>query len=147
MGPVRHSSLVAARSNRFGWGISCLVSLCYSSVGKLLGCFSVRHAARWGKSAMRQRCSQAFSEGRSQIMAQAKDRSESDGNSTALFQATPRPALFASSGSSLSLSRVASGLLRQEQDAGHNKPQKNAGGRVAAECKTAVVNWLVEQIA
>jgi hypothetical protein len=58
-----------------------------------------------------------------------------------------RPALFASSGSSLSLSRVASGLLRQEQDAGNNKRQKNAGGRVAAECKTAVVNWLVEEIA
>ena len=52
-----------------------------------------------------------------------------------------------SSGSSLTLSGMASGLLRQEQDAGNNESQQNTGGTVAAERKAAMINWLVEQIA
>jgi hypothetical protein len=42
---------------------------------------------------------------------------------------------------------MASGLLRQEQDAGNNESHQNTGGTVAAERKAAMVNWLVEQIA
>jgi len=42
---------------------------------------------------------------------------------------------------------MASGLLRQEQDAGNNESQQNAGGTVAAEGKAAMVNGLIEQIA
>src|SRR5258707_12316254 len=42
---------------------------------------------------------------------------------------------------------MASGLLRQEQDAGNNQSRQNAGGIVATERKAAIVNWLVEQIA
>ena len=42
---------------------------------------------------------------------------------------------------------MASGVLRQEQDAGNNESRQNAGGAVAAERKAAMVNWLVEQIA
>ena len=42
---------------------------------------------------------------------------------------------------------MASGLLRQEQDAGNNESRQNAGGSVAAERKAAMVNRLVKQIA
>jgi hypothetical protein len=45
------------------------------------------------------------------------------------------------------LSGMASGLLRQEQDAGNNESHQNAGSTVAAERKAAMVNRLVEQIA
>ena len=47
----------------------------------------------------------------------------------------------------MTLSGMASGLLRQEQDAGNNESHQNAGGTVAAERKASMVNWLVEQIA
>ena len=42
---------------------------------------------------------------------------------------------------------MASGLLRQEQDAGKYESSQNAGGTVATERKAAMVNRLVEQIA
>jgi hypothetical protein len=42
---------------------------------------------------------------------------------------------------------MASGLLRKEQDAGKYESSQNAGGTVATERETAVVNRLVQQIA
>ena len=45
------------------------------------------------------------------------------------------------------LSGMASGLFREEQDAGKYESSQNAGGTVATERKAAVVNRLVEQVA
>jgi hypothetical protein len=53
---------------------------------------------------------------------------------------------WVSSGSSLILSWMASGLLilRRDQDADNNESRQNAGGTVAAERQAAMINWLVE---
>src|ERR1700731_3026035 len=42
---------------------------------------------------------------------------------------------------------MVSGLLRQKQDTGKYESSQNAGGTIATERKSAVVNRLVEQIA
>jgi hypothetical protein len=42
---------------------------------------------------------------------------------------------------------MASGLLRQEQDARHNESRQNGASTVAAERKAAMIDWIVEQMA
>ena len=79
-------------------------------------------------------------------MVHAKVKLEPHFHLTALLQAASLMPL-ASLGSFLSLTRVVAGLLRQEQNAGNNERQQNAGGSVAAEGKAAMINWLIEQIA
>jgi hypothetical protein len=49
------------------------------------------------------------------------------------------------SGSSLNLSGMASGFLRQEQDTGNNESRQNAGGSIAAEGKAAMFNRFVRK--